>query len=37
MLEWKWWDKSIEKIDELIPILTSGNLNEVKTKLIGRI
>lgn len=30
MLEWKWWDKSIEEIDGLIPVLTSGDLESVK-------
>lgn len=33
MLEWKWWDKSIEEIDSLIPILTNSNLDKVKIKL----
>ena len=30
MLKWKWWDKTIEEIDALIPVLTSSNLEEVK-------
>ena len=25
LLAWKWWDKSVERIRELIPILTSGD------------
>ena len=33
MLKWKWWDKPIEEIDALIPILTSSDLNEVKEKI----
>ena len=33
MLEWKWWNKSIEEIDSLIPILTSSNLDMVKARL----
>jgi len=33
MLKWKWWNKSIEEIDSLIPILTSSNLEEVKNKI----
>lgn len=30
MLEWRWWDKPIEEINSLIPILTSSDLTEVK-------
>lgn len=29
----KWWDKSIEEINSLIPILTSSNLEKVKDEL----
>ena len=39
MLKWKWWDKTIEEIDALIPVLTSSDLEKVKEKiktLIGR-
>ena len=32
MLEWRWWDKSIEEINALIPVLTSSDLTEVKKK-----
>lgn len=32
MLEWRWWDKPIEEINSLIPILTSSDLTEVKKK-----
>ena len=32
MLEWRWWDKPIEEINSLIPILTSSDLTEVKIK-----
>jgi len=32
MLEWRWWDKPIEKINSLIPVLTSSDLTEVKRK-----
>ncbi|MBO7550554.1 MAG: CatB-related O-acetyltransferase [Fibrobacter sp.] len=32
MLEWRWWDKPIEEINSLIPILTNSNLTEVKKK-----
>lgn len=30
MLKWKWWDKSIDEINNLIPILTNSNLEYVK-------
>ena len=33
LLAWKWWDKPIEEINGLIPILTSGRLDEVKEKI----
>ena len=33
MLEWKWWDKTVEEIDSLIPLLTSNKTDEVKTKI----
>lgn len=33
MLEWKWWDKSIDEIDSLIPILTDSNLDRVREKI----
>lgn len=33
MLEWKRWDKSIEEIDSLIPVLTSSRLDDVKIKI----
>lgn len=29
----KWWDKSVEEINNLIPILTSGDLEKVKEEL----
>lgn len=32
MLEWRWWDKTIEEINSLIPVLTSSDLTEVKRK-----
>ena len=28
--KFKWWDKSIDEINELIPVLTNSNLKEVK-------
>ena len=33
MLAWKWWDKSIEEINRLIPLLTCSDLKKVKTEL----
>ena len=30
MLEWKWWEKPIEEINDLIPILTSSKIDDVK-------
>lgn len=33
MLEWKWWDKSIDEINSLIPILTSSDLEQVKNRI----
>ena len=33
MLRFKWWDKSIEEINTLIPILTSSDLDTVRKKL----
>ena len=35
--KFKWWDKSIEEIDSLIPILTSGNLEMVREELKKRL
>ena len=32
MLAWRWWDKPIEEINALIPILTSSDLDAVKRK-----
>ena len=29
----KWWDKSIEEINSLIPLLTSSDLEKVKEEL----
>ena len=33
LLKFKWWDKSIEEIDALIPLLSSEDLESVKEKL----
>lgn len=37
MLAFKWWDKSIEEINQLIPLLTSGNLENVKSEIAARL
>lgn len=33
MLKFKWWDKPIDEIDKLIPILTCSNLDKVKAEI----
>ena len=33
MLRFKWWDKSIEEINSLIPILTSSDLEKVREEI----
>lgn len=33
LLKFRWWDKSIEEIDGLIPILTCGDLEKVREEL----
>ena len=35
MLKLKWWDKSIEEIDKLIPVLTCSDLMKVKAEIIN--
>lgn len=37
LLEFKWWDKSIEEINDLIPILTCSDLSKVKAELEKRL
>ena len=37
LLAFKWWDKSIEEINGLIPILTSSDLESVKEELRARL
>ena len=37
MLKFRWWDKSIEEIDALIPILTCSDLEKVRTELKARL
>lgn len=39
LLEWKWWDKEIDEINRLIPLLTCSDLNAVEQtirRLLGR-
>ncbi|XP_075268648.1 putative macrolide acetyltransferase [Opisthocomus hoazin] len=33
MLKWKWWDYSIEEINQFIPLLTNSDLEFVKKKI----
>ncbi len=33
LLQWRWWDREIEKIDRLIPLLTSSDLEAVKQQI----
>ena len=37
MLQLRWWDKSIEEIESLMPILSCGNLEKVKAELKARL
>lgn len=37
MLRFRWWEKSIEEINALIPILTSSDLDTVKIELQKRL
>ena len=34
LLKWKWWNKSIDEINSIIPLLTNGDLNFIKNKII---
>ena len=33
LLEWKWWDKPIEEINGLIPLLTDSDMEKVKAEI----
>ncbi len=33
LLEWKWWDRNVEEIEKLIPLLTSSDLETVKEEI----
>lgn len=35
MLKFKWWDMEIDEINKLIPVLTDGNLERVKRKILA--
>lgn len=37
LLKFKWWDKPVEEINELIPILTSSDLDKVKAEIRRRL
>ena len=37
LLRFKWWDKSIDEINELIPILTSSDLDKIRKELKNRL
>ena len=37
LLKFKWWDKSIEEIEELMPILSCGDLEKVKKEIQARL
>jgi virginiamycin A acetyltransferase len=37
LLRFKWWDKSVDEINALIPILTCSDLNRVREELRARL
>lgn len=37
LLQFKWWEKSIAEINQLIPLLTSGDLEKVKAEIAERV
>ena len=37
LLKFQWWNKSIEEIQALIPILTCGDLERVKQEIRGKL
>ncbi len=37
MLDFRWWDKSIEEINQLIPILTCSDLEKVRAELKAKV
>jgi virginiamycin A acetyltransferase len=36
LLQFKWWDRSVDEINALIPLLTCGDLERVKAELTAR-
>ena len=37
LIEFKWWDRGVEEINALIPLLTCGDLEKVKKELAARL
>ena len=37
LLKFKWWDKSVEEIESLMPILSCGDLEKVKNDIRARL
>jgi virginiamycin A acetyltransferase len=37
LLQFKWWDKSIDEINELLPILTCSDLEKIKAEIKSRL
>lgn len=37
LLQFKWWDRSIDEINELIPVLTCSDLEKVREELLARL
>ena len=37
LLRFRWWDKSIAEINDLIPLLTCSNLEKVRNELKARL
>ncbi|MCR5352687.1 MAG: chloramphenicol acetyltransferase, partial [Clostridiales bacterium] len=37
LLKFRWWDKSVEEINDLIPILTCSDLEKVREELKKRL
>lgn len=37
LLQFKWWDRSVDEINELIPVLTCSDLEKVREELLARL
>ena len=37
LLQFQWWDKSVEEINRLIPVLTCGDLEQARAELKKRL